>query len=43
MGYTHYFPGMAATAEVIADAKNITSASPVTNHLRPGTARGCRS
>ena len=30
MGYTHYFPGLAATADVIADAKKIIEASTVT-------------
>lgn len=30
MGYTHYFPGLKATAEVIADAKLIIDASGVT-------------
>ncbi|ACL41991.1 hypothetical protein Achl_4040 (plasmid) [Pseudarthrobacter chlorophenolicus A6] len=30
MGYTHYFPGLTATAEVIADARKIIAASPVT-------------
>lgn len=30
MGYTHYFPGLTATAEVIADARKIIEASPVT-------------
>ena len=30
MGYTHYFEGLTATAEVIADARNIIDASPVT-------------
>ena len=30
MGYTHYFEGLTATAEVIADAQKIIDASPVT-------------
>lgn len=30
MGYTHYFPGLTATAEVIADARKIIHTSPVT-------------
>ncbi|WP_190607288.1 hypothetical protein [Arthrobacter ipis] len=30
MGYTHYFPGLAATADVIADARKIIEASAVT-------------
>jgi hypothetical protein len=30
MGYTHYFEGLTATAEVIADAKKIIDASSVT-------------
>jgi hypothetical protein len=30
MGYTHYFPGLTATAEVIADARKIIAESPVT-------------
>lgn len=30
MGYTHYFPGPTATAEVMADARKIIDASPVT-------------
>jgi hypothetical protein len=30
MGYTHYFPGLRATAEVLADADQIISASDVT-------------
>jgi hypothetical protein len=30
MGYTHYFDGLTATAEVIADARKIIDASPVT-------------
>jgi hypothetical protein len=30
MGYTHYFPGLRATAEVLADAGKIISASAVT-------------
>lgn len=30
MGYTHYFPGLTATTEVIADAKLIIDASSVT-------------
>jgi hypothetical protein len=29
MGYTHYFPGLTATAEVIEDARKIIAASPV--------------
>ena len=30
MGYTHYFPGLAATPDVITDAVKIIEASPVT-------------
>lgn len=30
MGYTHYFPGLTATAGVLADASLIIDASPVT-------------
>ncbi|MET4144223.1 hypothetical protein [Arthrobacter sp. UYCo732] len=30
MGYTHYFPGLTASAEVITDARKIIAASPVT-------------
>lgn len=30
MGYTHYFPDLTATAEVIADARKIIDASGVT-------------
>lgn len=30
MGYTHYFPGLTATADVIEDARKIIAASPVT-------------
>lgn len=30
MGYTHYFPGLIATADVIADARKIIEAAPVT-------------
>lgn len=30
MGYTHYFPGLIATADVIADARKIIAASSVT-------------
>jgi hypothetical protein len=30
MGYTHYFPGLTATADVIADARKIIAASSVT-------------
>lgn len=30
MGYTHYFPGLTATAEVIADAQRILAATTIT-------------
>lgn len=30
MGYTHYFPGLTATADVIADARKIIAATSVT-------------
>lgn len=30
MGYTHYFPGLAAAADIIADARKIIDASAVT-------------
>ncbi|MFE4836322.1 hypothetical protein ACFRAU_16780 [Arthrobacter sp. NPDC056691] len=30
MGYAHYFPGLTATADVIADARKIIEASTVT-------------
>ncbi|MBG0738968.1 hypothetical protein IV500_05965 [Paeniglutamicibacter antarcticus] len=30
MGYTHYFPGLTATAEVLADARKIIATSSVT-------------
>ena len=30
MGYTHYFPGLTATPAVLADARKIIGASPVT-------------
>ncbi|WP_422758928.1 hypothetical protein [Paenarthrobacter sp. C1] len=30
MSYTHYFPGLTATADVISDARKIIAASPVT-------------
>jgi hypothetical protein len=30
MGYTHYFPGLTASPEVIADARKIIDASSVT-------------
>lgn len=30
MGYTHYFPGLRSTVDVLADARKIIAASPVT-------------